>query len=353
MPIINTFVDINNTSEWAKVDMESDLVQMFNKLKTQYFKVWLKGAQYTIKWDLNGVISDESSFKIFESHKEILLCQQAMVRPRIQLVSVLLHILIHIYLSHCSKGAVKMNSHDESFRQIMLYFNMMLATDISVSSLTNRQLLPLTHTKLSFQTSHKFIHSPEDSLYPTQWYQCTGICQSYKPFKGVVRSFCLPNEACEFWKDHEEACGGQFFKIFQMTRTNRETEQIEHSYVRNVHYMFPKPRQALLRSKNHLKTNIQARELFDLTDDVAETATIKNLCDVINLDDSEYNQEGPETSTSSSYVDNFKAQKQIFCKCPFCHQCPGTSRFRNHVDSCRGFQEKVVFSLKGMRSAKS
>lgn len=134
-----------------------------------------------------------------------------------------------------------------------------------------------------------------------------------------------------------------------MTRTNSETELEEHSYVRNVHYMFPKPRQALKKSKVHLKTNIQARELFDLTDDVSENATVKNLCDVINLDDSDF-LEVPETSTSSSHIKNFTSQKLIaFSKCPFCHVVVGTSRFKSHVDSCRGYQEKVIFSLKRKR----
>lgn len=162
-----------------------------------------------------------------------------------------------------------------------------------------------------------------------------------------------PCEASEFWNSHEEACGGQFFKIFQMTRTNIETQQEEHNYVRNVHYMFPKPRQAQSKSKDHLKTNIQARELFDLTDDVAEQATIKNLCDVINLDDSEYN-EAVVSATGSGFVTRFTTQKiDVFQKCPFCHIVVGTSRLKSHVDSCRGYQEKVVFTLKGKFSNKS
>lgn len=135
MPVINTFVDLNNNSEWALVNMEPDVQQMFDKLKDQYWQPWLKNVNYTVKWDTTGIISDESNFKIFESHKEILLSTSAMVRPRIQLVSVLLHILIHIYLSVCSKGGVKINSHDESFRRLMLFLNETLSTDISVSKI--------------------------------------------------------------------------------------------------------------------------------------------------------------------------------------------------------------------------
>lgn len=140
MPIINTYVDLNNNSEWAKVNMECDVQQMFDKCKEQYFKIWLKNVNYIVQWDSNDVISDDSNFKIFESHKKILLCKSAMIRPRIQLVSVLLHVLIHIYLCHSSKGVIKINNHDENFRQIMLFLNSTLLTDISVRLLTCSRL---------------------------------------------------------------------------------------------------------------------------------------------------------------------------------------------------------------------
>jgi SprT-like family len=132
MPLINTFIDLENNQEWSVVNMESNVQQMFDKMKDHYFQKWLKLVDYKIKWDKTGIISDDSCFKIFEAHKEVLIKSTAMVRPRIQLVSVLFHILIHVYLATVSKGTIKINTHDEIFRKIMIYLNETLNTQISV-----------------------------------------------------------------------------------------------------------------------------------------------------------------------------------------------------------------------------
>lgn len=132
MPIINTYLDLDNNQEWALVNMQSNVQHMFDKMKNQYWKDSLTSVNYTVKWDESCVIIDGSSFKMFESHKQILINTNVMTRPRIQLVSVLIHILIHIYLNVSSKGAIKMNLHDDNFREIMLFFNETMKTQISV-----------------------------------------------------------------------------------------------------------------------------------------------------------------------------------------------------------------------------
>lgn len=133
MPLMNTYIDLGFNQEWAEVNMESNLQQMFDKMKGQYFSSSLKTEQYTIRWDKTGIISDDSCFRIFASQKEILIRPDAMVRPRIQLISVIFHILIHIYLNASSKGSIQMNVHDENFRKIMLFLNNHLKTQIKVS----------------------------------------------------------------------------------------------------------------------------------------------------------------------------------------------------------------------------
>lgn len=183
-----------------------------------------------------------------------------------------------------------------------------------------------------------------------QWYQCTGICQNYEPFHGSVRCATVPNESHTFWSNHEEACGGQFFKVFEMTRKSQETGDEEKKYVRNVRYMFPKTRSIVARNKDNLKTTtIQPRELFDLTDDDADApANIQNLCDVINLDDTDYNEDDSTPSTSTNYTLSFTDQtRSTFSKCPFCEVVIGSNRFESHVDNCRGYQQKVLFTPKG------
>lgn len=135
-----------------------------------------------------------------------------------------------------------------------------------------------------------------------------------------------------------------------MERFNSEFGVVEKKYVRNVRYMFPKPRTAETSKKDHLKTNIQVRELFDLTDETEEAAKVQNLCDIVDLDGSDYNQDGTSTTTISELVTNFKNQKlMIFSTCPLCETKIIPGRFESHVDACRGFQQKVEFSLRNIR----
>jgi hypothetical protein len=195
---------------------------------------------------------------------------------------------------------------------------------------------------LNFQTFHKFIHSPDEAEFPLQWYQCTGVCQSYEPFHGTIRCTTVPDESHTFWRGHEDVCGGQFFKIFEMSRTNSETQQEEKKYARNVRYMIPKTRQ---EHGKKLQTKIQPRELFDLTDDADEGAVGQNLCDVINLDDSEYNLEVPDEPNSKLTSNFIKQSATTFNKCAFCEVIIGSIRLAQHFDKCRGFQQKVKFNV--------
>ena len=132
-----TYIDLRMSNDWALINMAPNLQHIFDGLKQGYFKPWLSKVNYTIKWDETGIISDNSCFKIFEQHKEILVSTETMIRPRIELISVLLHILIHFYLNASSKGSVKINMHDENFREIMLFLNRTLKTEISVSLFVN------------------------------------------------------------------------------------------------------------------------------------------------------------------------------------------------------------------------
>ena len=104
--------------------------------------------------------------------------------------------------------------------------------------------------------------------------------------------------------------------------------------------MFPKPR--ISEQSNRNKTTIQARELFDLTDETNEGAKAQNLCDVINLDDTEY--ELPAPTTSGFTLEFTKQNLSIFNRCPFCETVVGSSRFSSHVEYCRGYQRKIEFN---------
>lgn len=136
-----------------------------------------------------------------------------------------------------------------------------------------------------------------------------------------------------------------------MSRQSPDTNESEKQYVRNVHYMFPKPRSGHNpRETRNLKANTQVRELFDLTDDTEETAKVRNLCEVIDLDATDYNLEVPEDSSLSNITSKFvKQSSAAFQSCPFCEVVMPASQFAAHVDKCRGYQQKVVFNLKHMK----
>lgn len=129
-----------------------------------------------------------------------------------------------------------------------------------------------------------------------------------------------------------------------MSRKNPETNEDEKKYVRNVRYMFPKSRTDDVKVKSHLKVNTQVRELFDLTDEAEEDVKVQNLCDVINLDDSDYNHD-PEAEAASNFVKSFTSQatKKVFGTCPFCEVLVGELSLAAHFDFCRGYQQKVVY----------
>lgn len=129
---MNSYINMSLNQEWKIVNMEANLQKMFDKMQEQFFSKWLKNDKFIIKWDKTGIISDDSCFKIFESHREILIKDTAMVQPRVVLVSILFHILIHLYLVKVSAGAIKISTHDENFRKIMLFLNTAMDLKISV-----------------------------------------------------------------------------------------------------------------------------------------------------------------------------------------------------------------------------
>lgn len=138
---MGTYIDLSTSAEWAEVNMNSNLQQMFDKLRQSYFLPWVSLAIYNVKWDTNCCISDGSSFKIFKPQNEILVATTGLIRPRIQLISLLLHVILHLYLVDSLKGTQKINIHDDNFREIMLFFNRTLSTSISVRILKrNREI---------------------------------------------------------------------------------------------------------------------------------------------------------------------------------------------------------------------
>lgn len=315
--------------------MDNVNIQMvFDKMKKFYFGPWLDDIKCVVIWDVAGIISDDSNYKIFSGQSfDIVVSLKTIVRPRIQLISLLLHVLIHLYVTKISKQKIAISHHGPEFRNLMHFFNSRIETKIT--------------------TGHVFLYTSEESQYPNQWWQCTGICSNYQPFYGVIRCPVVPNEAMNFWQAHHKKCGGSFFKIFEAER-HLGNGTVEKKFVRNANYMNPRPKfddpQNSLPKKTVSKTasqSLQVRAQIDLTDDVPQE---QNLCAVINLDESEFvidddidDEEKPEDAMISqvkSFCD------KIMKSCFLCMEIVGESRLASHIDSCTGFQQQVAFDLR-------
>lgn len=321
VPSLKTYVDLSS-SDWTEVKITRSNVQMlFDKIKKCYFGPLLKNAKYIVKWDLFEIIEGGTNYRIFESSKEILISTSALTRPRIQLISVLLHIMIHLYLSTASNGAIKSGQHGVSFKKIMSFFNDRINTKISIG--------------------HTFIYSEDDTKYADQFFQCTGVCSQYNPFFGIIRSTTIPNEAMTFWSHHHTKCGGMFFKIFEAQRKSPDGSVLK-KFVRNVKYMNPKI------DNNHQQNAKSSfvRAQIDLTD---ESPLEQNLCAIINLDESEFvvSDSDEENASECHYTAAIISQSSSVLKtCFLCQQLIGEQRVGSHIDSCTGFQQEVEFDSK-------
>lgn len=321
---LNIWIELENSREWEVVDMKPDISMIFNKLKAKFFNNNID-PEFNIYYDLNHAICDGSAFKILERSKAILVNQSTLIRPRIQQITMILHILIHLYLNKVSNGDIGINKHDDNFRSIMHYLNDCLFTNISIS--------------------HTFGYAQGEEDYPKQWWFCTGNCQHYTPFRSIIRSPIMPNETMIFWQLHHTKCSGNFFKIFEIKQRNSSGE-VNKKYIRSPCYMNPQACDIVDKTigkvpkvQHQVKNPI--REQIDLTEEAARPI-VKNLCDVIDLDDSQYNiVENNTTHLQHFITSNLTVNVNI---CPFCINNIMISRMAAHFDVCMGYQSEVQYT---------
>lgn len=321
---LNIWIELENSREWEVVDMKPDISMIFNKLKAKFFNNSVD-PEFKIYYDLNHAICDGSAFKILERSKAILVNQSTLIRPRIQQITMILHILIHLYLNKVSNGDIGINKHDDNFRSIMHYLNDCLFTNISIS--------------------HTFGYAQDEEDYPKQWWFCTGNCQHYTPFRSIIRSPIMPNETMIFWQLHHTKCSGNFFKIFEIKQRNSSGE-VNKKYIRSPCYMNPQASDIVDKTtgkvpkvQHQVKNPI--REQIDLTEEAARPI-VKNLCDVIDLDDSQYNiVENNTTHLQHFITSNMTVNVNI---CPFCINNIMISRMAAHFDVCMGYQSEVQYT---------
>lgn len=304
------------------INVLPDIQLIYNKINECFYNSAL--PTWTWMWSEQKEILGENNFKIILSRNEVVLNQKnLLLRPRIDLFSVLIHITIHLYLHKYTSGNHGIEEHDGNFRSMMSHFNRVYRCQI------NQQ--------------HKFIHSGFE--YKKQWYHCTGICTNYLPFRGIYRSATGPPSTLNtYWADHESYCGGSFFKLFEIYRNGVDGET-ERKYVKNSKYMNPKPLAPL-----RIKTEVSPRELVDLTqDDDAGPGKIISLTDIIDLNETcEFElDEVQDTSIAKTFISNFQKKHSTassgIVMCPICQIRIFQENFVCHLDGCKGTIQNITF----------
>lgn len=122
---LGMFIDLEGSTDWIRIPMEYKIQPLFDKLSKTYFNSI--GDPYQIIWSSDKEVIKDRAFLILPADKMVLLnASSLLMRPRIDLLSILLHILIHLFINGPSK-------HDANFRHMMHHFNSLWRTTINVS----------------------------------------------------------------------------------------------------------------------------------------------------------------------------------------------------------------------------
>ncbi|XP_049536297.1 DNA-dependent metalloprotease dvc-1-like [Anopheles darlingi] len=319
---LQTWVDPECNFEWKFIEVLPDIRALFDKFDSLYFQSRFKSKNFNIVWsDTMGSSCTNRNFNDEHGRYTIALNAPLLaLRPRIEIISVILHEMIHAFLK-LEKIIEPDNGHGDNFRKIMIFLNNMLQTNISFS--------------------HKLYNT--NMLCRTQWYRCTGICHNYKPFHGIVRSTeGPPSLHNEWWKDHSDSCGGTYYKIYEMSKIINE--EVSTRYAVNVRYMLPKRENI----RGRFKTKLPIKESFDLTADTPRLISSSESTEVITVDAADTHSQA--TSSSCKVADNFIAhfnrsiafsRDSFEMQCPICQERVKRKLFDNHIDGCKGFVRNV------------
>ncbi|XP_055639584.1 uncharacterized protein LOC129777368 [Toxorhynchites rutilus septentrionalis] len=319
---LQTYVDPENNFEWKFIEPMPDIKAMFQRLDEVVFQSRFKSKHFNVIWSQAiGKQCTNRNFNDAEGTYTIALNEVLLtLRPRIEVISILLHEMIHAYLK--LEGVKESgNGHGANFRRIMLFLNRLLQTNISFS--------------------HRLTNM--NTLCRTQWYRCTGICHNYKPFHGIVRSDeGEPGMQNEWWKAHSENCGGTFFKIYEMSKMS--DDEVSTRYAVNVKYM--KPKREDIRGR--YKTRLPPKESIDLTSGTPRI--IPATTETVSLDDEGSCSE--DTKAADKFMQTFNrcvalTRDNYDMQCPICQERVKRKLFGNHIDGCRGFIQRVKVKRTG------
>lgn len=164
-------------------------------------------------------------------------------------------------------------------------------------------------------------------------------------FNGIYRSPTgIPGNENQFFKHHQEKCGGSFFKIYEVYRTNRDGT-IDYRYVNHHYKMVPEA----VASK-HLKTTIKPRAIIDLTDESSTPVSMSISTEVIDLD--ETLEEGGEHRLADEFISKFNrkfSSVENEIKCPICETQVKQKLFVLHLDGCMGISQNVAINFRKFR----
>ncbi|XP_053696021.1 uncharacterized protein LOC128743456 [Sabethes cyaneus] len=315
---LQTYVDPDNNFEWKFVETVPDIKAIFIRLDEMFFLGRFKTKRFSVIWSRAiGKDCTSRNFNDADGRYTIALNEELLtLRPRIEIISILLHEMIHAFLK--LEGVKEPNrGHGSNFRKIMVFLNRMLQTNISFS--------------------HKLTNI--NTLCRTQWYRCTGICSNYKPFNGIVRSTeGEPGIQNEWWKTHAEDCGGTFYKIYEMSKV--VDDEVSTRYAVNVKYM--KPKRENIRGR--LKITQPAKESIDLTSD--KPRVIPSLTETISLDDEVPAGSAEATEAADKFIQSFNrtvalSRDNYAMQCPICQERIKKKLFANHIDGCIGIVQRV------------
>uniref|UniRef100_A0AAG5D2G8 Protein with SprT-like domain at the N terminus n=1 Tax=Anopheles atroparvus TaxID=41427 RepID=A0AAG5D2G8_ANOAO len=316
---LQTYVDPEYNFEWKFIDVLPDIRAIFEKFDELFFQSRFKNKKIIVSWSESmGNMCTNKNYNDDEGMYTIALNAPLLrLRPRIQIISIILHEMIHAYLK-MERIQKPNNGHGENFRKIMIHLNTML------------------HTNISF--NHKL--NDTSLLCRTQWYRCTGICHNYKPFHGIVRSIDgPPGLHNEWWKEHADSCGGTYYKIYEMGK--KIGEDISTRYAVNVKYMLPKRENI----RGRYKTTLPPKESIDLTSDMPKIISTASS-EIISVETDDLNGTCTSTLAADKFIASFSkaipfTRDACEMQCPICQERVKRKLFSNHIDGCKGFVRHV------------
>lgn len=192
--------------EWELIDPTPDVTSMFKRFDDKFFSNKLKCVE--LEWSKKmyscaGICYSRRNR--FGMSVTIRLSEPLLkLRSRKNLVETLLHEMIHAY---CFVLGIREGNggHGPNFVRMMQNINKVAGTNITV-----------------YHTFHDEVNE-----YKKHVWRCNGICQHRRPFFGYVKRTMNrpPGQSDNWWRTHQEACGGYFQKISEPEKAARNKKK--------------------------------------------------------------------------------------------------------------------------------